>query len=230
MHATGVRQPLIRTEMVRYVQTITTTLRPYTVAGRTKALRVFFDYLADHHPEVTRLEQIERTRHIEPYLAWARTRPWRAGTAAPHHRRGRVPPGRDSNCPPLRRHRRLGLAMGAATATAIHTDVPRTPDALPRALTPDVDRALMTASPTSMTHSCVPACCCYTPPASASANCSTSNWTASDFARHGAWLRCRRQAELRRLVPLDRHRAGDRRLDRPTGPSVRCPPRDGGPN
>jgi hypothetical protein len=29
---------------------------------------VFFDYLADHHPEVTRLEEIERTRHIEPYL------------------------------------------------------------------------------------------------------------------------------------------------------------------
>ena len=38
---------------------------------------MFFDYLADHHPEVTRLEEIERTRHIEPYLAWARTRPWR---------------------------------------------------------------------------------------------------------------------------------------------------------
>src|SRR6185436_6815138 len=77
VHAAGVRQPLIRTEVLRYVQTMTTTLRPYTVAGRTKALRVFFDYLADHHPEVTRLEEIERTRHIEPYLAWARTRPWR---------------------------------------------------------------------------------------------------------------------------------------------------------
>jgi hypothetical protein len=77
VHAAGVRQPLIRAEVVRYVQTIPTTLRPYTVAGRTKALRVFFDYLADHHPEVTRLEEIERTHHIEPYLAWARTRPWR---------------------------------------------------------------------------------------------------------------------------------------------------------
>ncbi|MBS4728614.1 hypothetical protein MSM1_09810 [Mycobacterium sp. SM1] len=59
VHASGVRQPLIRTEVVRYVQTITTTLRPYTVAGRTKALRVFFDYLAEHHPEVTRLQEIE---------------------------------------------------------------------------------------------------------------------------------------------------------------------------
>jgi len=36
VHAAGVRQPLIRTEVLRYVQTMTTTLRPYTVAGRTK--------------------------------------------------------------------------------------------------------------------------------------------------------------------------------------------------
>ena len=40
-------------------------------------MRVFFDYLAEHHPQVRRLDQIERTRHIEPYLAWARGRPWR---------------------------------------------------------------------------------------------------------------------------------------------------------
>jgi hypothetical protein len=38
VHAAGVAQPLIRAEVVRYVQTISTTLRPYTVAGRTKAL------------------------------------------------------------------------------------------------------------------------------------------------------------------------------------------------
>ena len=76
-HAAGVAQPDIRAEVVRYVSTITTTLRPNTVIARTKALRVFFDYLAEHHPQVRRLDQIERTRHIEPYLAWARGRPWR---------------------------------------------------------------------------------------------------------------------------------------------------------
>ena len=146
VHAAGVRQPLIRTEVVRYVQTITTTLRPYTVAGRTKALRVFFDYLADHHPEVTRLEEIERTRHIEPYLAWARNRPWR-GKNREHRTIGVVVFHQDvvdlrcffediagwgwSSAPP----RRL----------LFYADIPRTPDALPRALTPDVDRALRTA-------------------------------------------------------------------------------------
>jgi len=72
-----VRQPVIRAEVLRYVATIATTLRSYTVPGRTKALRVFFDYPDEEHPEVTRLDQIDRVRHIEPYLAWAQQRPWR---------------------------------------------------------------------------------------------------------------------------------------------------------
>lgn len=146
-HAAGVRQPLIRTEVVRYITTIAATLRPNTLAGRTKALRVFFDYLADHHPEVTRLDQIERTCHIEPYLIWARSRPWRGE-------------GRDG--------KRIGLTVyhqdvvdlrcffediagwGWASAPprrlVFYGDIPRMPDALPRALPPDIDRALMAAA------------------------------------------------------------------------------------
>ena len=146
VHATGVRQPLIRTEMVRYVQTITTTLRPYTVAGRTKALRVFFDYLADHHPEVTRLEQIERTRHIEPYLAWARTRPWRGKN---RQRRTIGVVAFHQDVVDLRCFFEDIAGWGWPSAPPrrllFYADIPRTPDALPRALTPDVDRALMTA-------------------------------------------------------------------------------------
>ena len=76
-HARAVRQPEVRPEVVRYVTTISTTLRPTTVAGRTKALLAFFNYLADQHPQVRRLDQLERTTHIEPYLAWVRYRPWR---------------------------------------------------------------------------------------------------------------------------------------------------------
>src|SRR5512144_211940 len=146
-HAAGVRQPLIRAEVVRYINTVATTLRPNTVAGRTKALRVFFDYLADHHPEVSRLDQIERTRHIEPYLCWARSRPWRGD-------------GRDG--------KRIGLTVyhqdivdlrcffediagwGWASAPprrlVFYGDIPRMPDALPRALPPDIDRALRAAA------------------------------------------------------------------------------------
>jgi integrase len=145
-HAHGVRQPLIRTEIVRYVQTITTTLRPTTVAGRTKALRVFFDYLAEHHPEVTRLDQIERTSHVEPYLAWARTRPWRG-----QNREGRAVGvvAFHQDVVDLRCFFEDIAGWDWASAPPrrllFYADIPRTPDALPRALTPDVDRALTAA-------------------------------------------------------------------------------------
>ena len=179
VHAAGVRQPLIRTEVVRYVQTITTTLRPYTVAGRTKALRVFFDYLADHHPEVTQLEAIERTRHIEPYLAWARTRPWRGKN---RERRTIGVVAFHQDVVDLRCFFEDIAGWGWPSAPSrrllFYPDIPRTPDALPRALTPDVDRALTTAIANLDALSCVPACCCYAPPACASANCSTWSWTA----------------------------------------------------
>jgi integrase len=128
------------------VQTITSTLRPYTVAGRTKALRVFFDYLAEHHPEVRRLDQIERTRHIEPYLAWARTRPWRGKN---RERRTIGVVAFHQDVVDLRCFFEDIAGWGWPSAPPrrllFYADIPRTPDALPRALTPDVDRALMAA-------------------------------------------------------------------------------------
>ena len=146
VHAAGVTQPLIRTEVVRYVETIATTLRPYTVAGRTKALRVFFDWLADQHPEVTRLDQIERTGHIEPYLAWACHRPWRGKN---RERRSIGLVAFHQDVVDLRCFFEDIAGWGWASAPPrrllFYADIPRTPDALPRALTPDVDRALMAA-------------------------------------------------------------------------------------
>jgi integrase len=145
-HAAGVRQPLIRTEVVRYVQTISTTLRPHTVAGRTKALRVFFDYLADQHREVTQLADIDRSRHIEPYLAWARTRPWRGKN---RQRRAIGVVAFHQDVVDLRCFFEDIAGWGWASAPQrrllFYADIPRMPDALPRALTPDVDRALMAA-------------------------------------------------------------------------------------
>ena len=72
-----IRQPEIRREVVRYVRTIASTLRPGSVYARTKAVLVFVDYLAEHHPWVHRLDQPERAAHVEPFLAWDRHRPWR---------------------------------------------------------------------------------------------------------------------------------------------------------
>ena len=145
-HAAGVAQPDIRAEVVRYVSTITTTLRPNTVIARTKALRVFFDYLAEHHPEVRRLDQIERTRHIEPYLAWARGRPWRGknreaktiGLTVFHQ------DVVDLRCF-FEDIAGWGWASAPPRRLLFYGDIPRMPDALPRALTPDVYRALLSA-------------------------------------------------------------------------------------
>jgi hypothetical protein len=42
--------------------TITTTLRPHDRdQGRVKAIRVLCDWLAEHHPDVVRLDQLDRT-------------------------------------------------------------------------------------------------------------------------------------------------------------------------
>lgn len=143
-HAEGIAQPEIRREVVRYVETISTVLRPATVKARTKAVRVFVDWLAEHHPEVRRLDQLERTSHVEPYLAWARTRPWRGANG-----RGR----RVSLT--LFHHDVVDLrvffediaAWGWASAPQSRllylTDLPRLPEPMPRALPPEVDRTLM---------------------------------------------------------------------------------------
>ena len=40
------------------------------------------DWLVDNHPDVCRLDQLDRNRHIEPFLARARTRPWRGANGA----------------------------------------------------------------------------------------------------------------------------------------------------
>jgi integrase len=142
--AEQIGQPAIRREVVRYVQTISTVLRPATVTARTKAIRVFTDWLATHHPQVSRLDQLERTAHLEPFLAWARTRPWRGANGQ----------GRTVSLT-LFHHDVVDLrvffediaAWGWASQPRRRllflTDLPRLPEPMPRALPPELDRALM---------------------------------------------------------------------------------------
>ena len=173
------RQPLIRTEVVRYVQTITTTLRPYTVAGATEALTVFFDYLAAHHPEVTRPGQIERTRHIEPSWHGHGPGPGAARTARDRTMAWCVHQSTWSTCAASSKTSPAGAGHRHRRGDYCSTPTfPRTPDALPRALTPDIDRALM-AAVTDLDDAFVrTGLLFYAPPACAWANCSTWNWTA----------------------------------------------------
>jgi integrase len=142
--AEQITQPAIRREVIRYVQTVSTVLRPATVTARTKAIRVFADWLATYHPQVSRLDQLERAAHVEPFLAWARTRPWRGANG-----RGRTV------SLTLFHHDVVDLrvffediaAWGWASQPRRRllflTDLPRLPEPMPRALPPEIDRAVM---------------------------------------------------------------------------------------
>jgi integrase len=144
--AQAIRQPEIRQEVVRYVATIATTLRPASVYARTKAIMVLCDWLAERHPTVRRLDQLERTTHIEPFLVWARRRPWRGAY------------GRGRTVSLVLLHHDLvdlrvffediacwGWASAPRGRLLFLSDLPRLPEPLPRALPPEIDRALMAA-------------------------------------------------------------------------------------
>jgi integrase len=145
-HAGDIAQSEIRWDVVRYARHITTTLRPVTGTGRVKAIRVMCDWLADHHPDVTRLDQLDRSRHIEPFLAWARNRPWRGangngktiGLTVFHH-----------DVVDLRVFFEDIAEWGWPSAPQQRLfflgDIPRLPEAMPRALAPSIDRDVIAA-------------------------------------------------------------------------------------
>ena len=112
---------------------------------RSDSLIVLGEYLAAHHREVRRLEQLERA-HVEGFLAWNHGRPWR----------GRV--ARDKPVSLSASKRAVvdlraffkdlavwGWAERPARPLLFASDVPRLDRPLPRALAPDADRDLMAA-------------------------------------------------------------------------------------
>ena len=130
---------------LRYLEVVGTTLRPATVVLRSDSLIVLGEYLAAHHREVRRLEQLERA-HVEGFLAWNHGRPWR----------GRV--ARDKPVSLSASKRAVvdlraffkdlavwGWAERPARPLLFASDVPRLDRPLPRALAPDADRDLMAA-------------------------------------------------------------------------------------
>jgi integrase len=144
--AGDIAQPEIRREVVRYAKTVTTTLKRGSVEARIKTLMVFFDWLAEHHPDVLRLDQLQRTTHIEPFLIWEATRPWRGAN------------GRNRTISATQFHHDIvdlrvffediaewGWPSQPRGRLLFTADIPQMPKPLPRALPPDVDRALMGA-------------------------------------------------------------------------------------
>lgn len=145
-HAAAIAQPDIRRDVIRYAELISVTLRPGTAQMRIKAIRVLAEWLAQHHPELTRLDQLDRSGHIEPFLTWSRTRPCRGangvgktvGLTVFHHDvidlRVFFEDIAEWDWPSAPQRRLIFLS-----------DLPRMPEPMPRALAPDIDRALMAA-------------------------------------------------------------------------------------
>ena len=144
-HVAAIPQSEIRRIAVRYLETIATMLRPSTVQDRADSLEVFGLWLADRHPDIERLAQLDRGV-VEEFLVWNRTRP------------SRGPRARGEPVSTVRVHQAVstlktfledlalwGWAERPARVLVHRSDLPRLPEAVPRALPPDIDRDLMAA-------------------------------------------------------------------------------------
>jgi hypothetical protein len=72
----------IRAVLLRYVQTRASVLRPRSVESLVNDLLPFAEFLTAQHSEVTSLRGLQRS-HVEEFLVWNRTRPWRGRKARP---------------------------------------------------------------------------------------------------------------------------------------------------
>ncbi len=143
--AEPISQPLIRDVVAHYLVTTSATLRPSSVRDKAENLCLFFDWLADKHPEIDRLSRLDRAA-VEEYLAW-------------NH--GRLSRGRRRRGEPVavsRQHAAVATLRGfigdlvfwewrdAPSHQLVHrSDLPKIPMPVPRALPPLVDAALMEA-------------------------------------------------------------------------------------
>jgi len=140
---TAVPATEIRRAMLTWVEARSAVLARASLEGLVNDLIVFGEYLAAHHPEVGSLRALERG-HVEGFLVWNRTRPWRGRLARP---RSVSVSAAQSAVLTLRNFlddiTLWGWAERPARRLVFASDVPRLPRPLPRALAPDADAALM---------------------------------------------------------------------------------------
>jgi len=124
---------------------VATTLRPSTVLLRADSLIIFGEYLAAHHPDLRRLEQLERA-HIEGFLVWNHQRPWRGWLARDKPEAASVSKRTVVDLRAFFEDLAVwGWADRPTRQLVFASDIPRLERPMPRALPPDVDRDLMAA-------------------------------------------------------------------------------------
>lgn len=134
----------IRETLAAYLDARAAVLRPKTIAKLTSALAVFGEFITTEFPDLDGIGQLQR-HHVEAFMTWSATR-----TCRGNH--GDRPVG-----PFVTAHAVITLrgflediaAWGWPEAPArqlvFTSDIPKQPKMLPRALTPDIDTALMDA-------------------------------------------------------------------------------------
>ncbi len=141
-HLDGVSDGL-RRSMVAYLQRCSATLARSSVSGTASELAHFGRFLAVNHPELDTFADLDRRRHIEPYLS--------AVAAALNQRTGE-PITASTQRSRIQAVARMLEAMGEwgwdeapSRRLIFDRDSPKLPHPLPRYLPPDADRRLVEA-------------------------------------------------------------------------------------
>ena len=137
--------PEIRRVMLAYLQARQAVLKVATIRDLTSSLASFGEFLSERFPELSSLAQLERS-HIEAFCSFLPTRRWRVQHSCDRQISVLTV---ISTLIDLRSFlddiRAWGWAEAPRRRLVFSSDIPRPPRALPRALPPDVDAALMEA-------------------------------------------------------------------------------------
>jgi site-specific recombinase XerD len=135
----------IRQVLLRYAMTRSSVLRPRSVESLVNDLLPFAEFLTAECPEVSELAQLRRV-HIENFLLWNRTRPWRGRKARAQPVTASVAQSAVLTLRNLLEDILLwGWEEAPPARLVFAADIPKLGRALPRALPPDIDGRLMAA-------------------------------------------------------------------------------------
>jgi integrase len=137
----------LRPTFVTYLERLLATHRRATVTGTATRLRHFGRFLAEVDPALGSVADLDRCRHIEPYLtAVAQARSSRTDESiSVSERRGRVL----AISVFFNNITEWGWPQAPPRRLVFRADIPKLPRALPRYLPPDADRRLAAALETS---------------------------------------------------------------------------------